>query len=114
MPLNFGWLSCRKLVGTIQLLAEIDPVSETSCSYEYQTMDKVQEFSNQECNLPLSGYFKIKMKCIRATVMTLKFLMVHISKVLCAQCYYNKLSRNDFSEIGKIYALKYAKKWFYF
>jgi hypothetical protein len=36
-----------------------DPVSETLCSLEYWTMDKVQKPSNLECYKPSSEPFRI-------------------------------------------------------
>jgi hypothetical protein len=41
----------------LHLRTETDPVSETSCSLEYQTMEKVQNPSNSVCRHLFLGLF---------------------------------------------------------
>jgi hypothetical protein len=47
------------LLPHLHLRTETDPVSETSCSLEYQTMDKVQNPSNSVCYTASSEPFRI-------------------------------------------------------
>jgi hypothetical protein len=49
----------RCLLPHLHLRTETDPVSETSCSLEYQTMEKVQKPSNSVCYAPSSEPFRI-------------------------------------------------------
>jgi hypothetical protein len=45
----YGAQLSRYLLPHLHLRTETDPVSETSCSLEYQTMEKVQKPSNSDC-----------------------------------------------------------------
>jgi hypothetical protein len=49
----------RCLLSHLYLRAETEPVSETSCSLEYQTMEKVRKPSNYVCYTPSSEPFRI-------------------------------------------------------
>jgi hypothetical protein len=50
------------------LRTETDPVSETSCSLEYRTMDKVQNPGNPKCYTPSSGPFRIYLIIMLQTI----------------------------------------------
>jgi hypothetical protein len=55
-----GISTLRCLMGDVKHAIHCtDPVSETLCSLEYRTMDRVQELSNPECYIPSSEPIRI-------------------------------------------------------
>jgi hypothetical protein len=58
-PTLLGPLERANLNHSPHLRKETDPVSETLCSLEYRTVDKVQKPSNPECHTPSSEPFRI-------------------------------------------------------
>jgi hypothetical protein len=64
-----GSVSVLRCLLPYHLRTETDPVSETSYSLEYQTMDKVQKPSNSVWYTPSSEPFRIYLKILFRSIL---------------------------------------------